>query len=35
MVARIVACHHGSVRVEDSALGGASFVMRWPVAALH
>ncbi|KAG1390737.1 hypothetical protein G6F59_015103 [Rhizopus arrhizus] len=35
MVARIVACHPGSVRVEDSALGGASFVMRWPVAALH
>lgn len=33
MVARIVACHRGSVVVEDSALGGASFVMRWPVAS--
>lgn len=35
MVARIVACHRGSVRVEDSALGGASFVVRWPIPALR
>jgi len=35
MVARIVACHRGSVRVEDSALGGASFVVRWPISALR
>lgn len=30
MVARIAACHGGHAAVQDSALGGAAFVIRWP-----
>lgn len=30
MVARIAACHGGQAVVEDSPLGGASFIIRWP-----
>ncbi|KAF1016820.1 MAG: Sensor protein RstB [Stenotrophomonas maltophilia] len=30
MVARIAACHGGHAAVQDSALGGAAFVICWP-----
>lgn len=32
IVARVATCHQGSVHVEDSPLGGARFVLRWPGA---
>ncbi len=32
LVERIMTWHHGEVRVEDSPLGGAAFITRWPMS---